>query len=149
VEALLRPSPLLPDSTTGNAHYAASISEADAQRSGGGGNEPPFDEVKLVLALAWQRGRWDGSDGGRDGYGDVLSAMADARRYEIEGTSESRAKALVQDMRSRFHKLQPSEEDAEVMNSIDVDGEGCDLDAARRQCAGLVLKAMGFVDGGL
>jgi hypothetical protein len=144
VEALLRPSPL-PDSSPGNV---ASSSEADAQRSGGG-DEPPFDEVKLVLALAWQRGRWDGSDGGRGGYGDVLSAMADARRYEIEGTNESRAATLVQDMRSRFHKLQPSKEDVEVMNSIDVGGEGCDLDAARRKCAGLVLKAMGFVDGGL
>jgi hypothetical protein len=47
--------------------------------------EPPttnIEEVKLVLALAWQKGRWDGSDGGRGGYGDVLAYMAQAERYE-------------------------------------------------------------------
>eukprot|EP00984_Skeletonema_dohrnii_P029991 scaffold21033_cov71-Skeletonema_dohrnii-CCMP3373.AAC.1 len=33
-------------------------------------SEVPFEEVKLVLGLAWQRGRWDGSDGGPGGYGE-------------------------------------------------------------------------------
>ena len=42
-----------------------------------------FEEVKLVLALAWQKGRWDGSDIGPYGYGAVLSAIARAERYEL------------------------------------------------------------------
>jgi len=77
------------------------VSEAEAWRCDEG-NELPFDDVKLVLTLAWQSGRWDGIDGGRGGYGDVLSAMADARRYETEDTEESRSVTLAQDMRSRF-----------------------------------------------
>merc|ERR1719282_1135055 len=41
-------------------------------------SEVPFEEIKLILGLAWQRGRWDGSDGGPGGYGTVLEIMAEA-----------------------------------------------------------------------
>ena len=59
---------------------------------------------------------------------------------------------FVEDMRHRFGLLNPSEEDAEMMKSLD----GCngnatidELDAARRMWSGLVLKNMGFIDNGL
>lgn len=104
-----------------------------------------FEEVKLVLGLAWQNGRWDGSDGGPGGYGDVLATMAAASRYEI-GTEESCSRLLVQDMQERFDLLKPTTEELDLMKSV-VDED--DYDVARRRCAGLVLSAMGFVDVGL
>lgn len=103
---------------------------------------PPFEEVKLVLALAWQRGRWDGSDGGPGGYGEVLNAMAQARRYEVGDECD---RLLVQDMKERYHLLDPTDADKEAMLSLD----GEDVDGARRQCSGLVLKSMGFIENGL
>ena len=113
---------------------------------------PSFEEVKLVLGLAVQRGRWDGSDGGPGGYGDVLAAMASARRYETDGTEENRMVNFVEDMRHRFGLLNPSKEDAEMMKSLD----GCngdatidELNAARILCSGLVLMNMDFIDNGL
>ena len=113
---------------------------------------PSFEEVKLVLGLAVQRGRWDGSDGGPGGYGDVLAAMTSARRYETDGTEENRMVNFVEDMRHRFGLLNPSKEDAEMMKSLD----GCngdatidELNAARRMCSGLVLMNMDFIDNGL
>ena len=107
-----------------------------------------FEEVKLVLALAWQRGRWDGSDGGPGGYGDVLMHMAQARRYESldQDDEEVTSRQLVQDMASRFELLSPTPEETERMKSVVADD---DYDRARRQCSGLVLEAMGFVENGL
>ena len=105
-----------------------------------------FEEVKLVLGLAIQRGRWDGSDGGPGGYGDVLAAMADARRYETDGTEESRMVNFVNDMKVRYRLLNPSEEDMEAMESVDV---GIEANAAIRKCSGLVLQSMGFIENGL
>jgi hypothetical protein len=106
------------------------------------GKGPPFEEVKLVLALAWQRGRWDGSDGGVGGYGEVLNAMAQARRYEVGDECD---RLLVQDMKERYHLLDPTDVDKEAMLSLD----GKDVDGARRRCSGLVLKSMGFIENGL
>lgn len=106
-----------------------------------------FEEIKLVLALAWQRGRWDGSDGGPGGYGEVLAAMAAAARYEI-GSPQECSRRLVEDMRSRLPLLDPETEDLDCMEKL-FDDCGHDIDLARRRCSGLVLKAMGFVDGGL
>lgn len=103
-----------------------------------------FEEVKLVLGLAWQKGRWDGSDGGRGGYGDVLNEMAKAKRYE-EG--EDCDELFVQDMKERYHLLNPDDADIKVMETILQDAN--DIDAAKRKCSGLVLKSMGFVDSGL
>jgi hypothetical protein len=111
-----------------------------------------FEEVKLVLGLAVQRGRWDGSDGGPGGYGDVLAAMADARRYETDGTEESRMINFTNDMKLRYRLLDPTKEDMETMESIDVSSGDlalAELDVARRKCSGLVLKSMGFVDNGI
>ena len=109
-------------------------------------SEPPFEETKLVLALGWQKGRWDGSDGGQGGYGEVLAAMAEAKRYETEGSEESRIITFVEDMRERFHLLNPSEEDVARMAAINM-GED-ELERGQRVCCGLVLKAMGFVETG-
>jgi len=111
-----------------------------------------FEEVKLVMALAWQNGRWDGSDGGVGGYGDVLAMMADARRYEEEITDKSSPSPkllLLRDMRKRFNLLDPTDDDRIAMESLkDDDNEG-DVDKALRSCSGLVLKAMGFVSNGM
>ena len=111
-----------------------------------------FEEAKLVLGLAIQRGRWDGSDGGPGGYGDVLAAMADARRYETDGIEESRMINFTNDMKLRYRLLNPTKEDMETMESIDVSSGDLtvdELDVARRKCSGLVLKSMGFIDNGL
>lgn len=106
-----------------------------------------FEEIKLVLALAWQNGRWNGSDGGPGGYGDILAAMADAVRYEV-GSDEESSRLLVQDMQDRFALLEPADEESKAMTSLWDDTEP-DVDKARRRCCGLVLNAMGFVENGL
>ena len=109
-----------------------------------------FEEVKLVLALAWQRGRWDGSDGGEGGYGEVLRLMAEAKRYE-DGSEEECSRRLVEDMQDRFPLLvdNVSLELREMRQLLDDDIGGKDIDYARRKCCGLVLDAMDFVDRGL
>jgi len=106
-----------------------------------------FEEIKLTLALAWQRGRWDGSDGGRGGYGQVLAAMADASRYE-DGSEAECSWRLVEDMQQRFSMLKPEKDRQDQMAKLQ-DDIGSDYDAARRKCCGLVLEAMGFVENGL
>ena len=105
-----------------------------------------FEEVKLVLGLAWQKGRWDGSDGGNGGYGDVLTMMANCR-YE-DGTEEYCSKLLVEDMQKRFTLLKPIQEDLDTMNSL-IENHEDNIDVARRKCSSLVLGAMGFTDNGL
>lgn len=121
------------------------IWESDSQR------DPEFEEVKLILALAWQRGRWDGSDGGRNGYSKILSLMAKAYKYEPQGEGyefeEACSRALVTDMKDAFHTIAQSKDEATKMTSIDIDSD--DVDASRRKCAGLVLQNMGFIDKGL
>ena len=101
-----------------------------------------FEQVKLVLGLAWQRGRWDGSDGGPGGYGEVLNEMAKAKRYEIGNDCDV---LFVEDIKERYHLLKPNDADMDTMMTIDTN----DVDVARRKCSGLVLKSMGFIDGGL
>lgn len=104
-----------------------------------------FEEVKLIMALAWQKGRRDGSDGGTGGYGDVLQAMAQAKRYE-EGSEEECARNLTQDMQSRFALLNPTKSETTAMEKLATDSK--DALAARNRCCGLVLQAMGFVENG-
>eukprot|EP00980_Cylindrotheca_fusiformis_P025750 scaffold14558_cov137-Cylindrotheca_fusiformis.AAC.15 len=108
-------------------------------------NTPSFEEVTLILGLAFQNGRWDGSDGGKGGYGEVLSLMAAADRYET-GSEEQRAKNFIQDLQARYHLLKPNPNDQSLM---DQQLDEADLEAARRRCSGLVLRAMGFVEKGL
>ena len=93
-----------------------------------------IEEIKLVLALKWQRNY-------RSGYGDVLDTMADARRYEQE---ENGNRLLLIDMKERFHLLDPNQEDLAAMEALDDSG---DVESSLRQCSGLVLKTMGFADG--
>lgn len=108
-----------------------------------------FEEVKLILGLAWQNGRWDGSDGGAGGYGDVLQHMAGAQRYE-KGSDEECARLFVEDLQDRFELLDSidvvSSELREMRSILDDDS---DLDYSRRKASGLVLEAMGFVEKGL
>mmetsp|Transcript_21102 Transcript_21102/g.25404 ORF Transcript_21102/g.25404 Transcript_21102/m.25404 type:complete len:225 (-) Transcript_21102:57-731(-) len=122
-----------------------------------------YEEIKLILGLAWQNGRWDGSDGGpQGGYGDVLKTMAQAKRYERSGNDGDLLKGsiyFVQDMQERFGKLSPAPEQTQMMKSLsllliqeeddDSNAYAQNVDIARRQCAGLVLSAMGFVERGL
>lgn len=109
--------------------------------------EPPFEEVKLVMALAWQNGRWDGSDGGPDGYSQVLQAMAEAKRYEL-GTEEECSRRLIQDMQDRFPLLEPTEAALNMMQCLwdNLPANLDDFDAARRRCSGLVLESMGWIN---
>ena len=51
-----------------------------------------FEEVKLILGLAWQRGRWDGSDGGV-----FARAGDDGRRAQVRGRGRG-------DIRNKFHR---------------------------------------------
>jgi hypothetical protein len=106
-----------------------------------------FEEVKLVLGLAFQNGRWDGSDGGRGGYGDVLLHLAEAIRYE-DGSNSDCATTLVRDMTERFVLLKPTKEQINTMQSVWVDCNN-DPNLAQRRCSGLVLQALGFVEKGL
>lgn len=117
------------------------------------GSNIDLEEVKLVLALAWQRGRRDGSDGGRGGYGDVLQTMVEAQRYE---GSSAGVRLLVQDMQARFPLLHPTEDQQAKMQRLSVIGsselEESDSNAYHNRplkiCSGLVLEAMGFIDNG-
>lgn len=116
-------------------------------------SEVPFEEIKLILGLAWQRGRWDGSDGGPGGYGEVLSIMADARRYEDEDEVIS-ALNFIEDVGKRFGTISRNAEELKKMKSIanDVRGKHAEKEEVfmdRREVAGLVLDAMGFVQTGL
>lgn len=104
-----------------------------------------FEEVKLVLGLAWQNGRWDGSDGGRGGYGEVLENMAQAQRYEVGASEEECSSRLIQDMQERYALLRPTDDDAQAMQNLLEDD---DIDGALRRCSGLVLRAMGWVEKG-
>ena len=133
VESLLNPS-----SSVGEGSASSALPNS--------AREPPFEEVKLVLALTWQNGRWDASDGGPGGYGEVLHEMACADRYEPSADADQ-SRALVEDMRSRFHLITSSQKEMRDMDTIKDVGE--DLDAERRKCSGLVLRAMGFVQNGL
>jgi hypothetical protein len=105
-----------------------------------------FEEVKLVLALAWQTYQV---------YPTVLRHMAEAERYE-RGTDEACMRLFVHDMRDEFATLHPSAEQQQQMNAIVVENDDSaqpmsleDLERARRQCSGLVLSCMGFVEKGL
>lgn len=107
------------------------------------GNESWTDteEIKLTLALTWQRGRWDGSDGGSQGYGQVLSLMAQAERYE----GDDGLPVLVGDMQQRFRLLKASTDDQDNMRLL---MEEYSVGTAFRKCSGLVLKHVGFIENG-
>jgi hypothetical protein len=116
-------------------------------------SEVSFEEVKLILGLAWQRGRWDGSDGGPEGYSSVLENMANARRYENDDEVIS-ALNFIEDVSEKFSCISKNVESLNRMKSIanDVRGKHARKEEVfmdRRICAGLILEAMDFVQNGL
>lgn len=128
------------------------VEDADVSR------DPPFEEVKLILGLTIQRGRWDGTDGGRNGgYGEVLYTMAQAERYE-SNDEETNAKLFVQDMSEKFHLIATNEFEEDVDNGSSLasaefmkkilNDHANDYDTMRRRCTALVLQKMGFVQLG-
>jgi len=116
--------------------------------------EVSFEEVKLILGLAWQSGRRDGRDGGPGvGYGAVLETMAGAHRYENEDEVIS-ALNFIEDVSGRFSSICKNEEKLKRMKAIanDVRGKHAEKEEVfmdRRKCAGMVLDAMNFVENGL
>ena len=104
------------------------------------------EEIKLILALEWQRGRWDGTDGGRGGYGEVLSAMAAAQRYEKGPSYDECLRRLVADMADRFGLLGATAAEVKEMQACIT----CDsAEEGFRKSAGMVLRAMGYIDRGM
>jgi hypothetical protein len=101
-------------------------------------------KVKLVLGLAWQNGRWDGSDGGPGGYGEVLQLMAEAKRYE-DGPEDECSIRFVQDIQDRFDLLADNTS-LELREMRAVLDDPVDFDKAQRRAAGLVLEAMGWAE---
>ncbi len=118
--------------------------------------EVSFEEIKLILALAWQRGRWDGTDGGPNGYRSVLQTMVDAHQYENENEIIS-SLHFIEDITSKYHSISRNAKDLHKMKDIAntiVHGKKKhasmeEIFMARRMCAGMVLDAMHFVDNGL
>lgn len=113
-----------------------------------------LEEIKLVLALAWQQGRWDGTDGGERGYREVLAKMEQAEVYEL-GTATQCAARLVEDMVSRLPLLlRDTDNDTRRMYLTEISAIRSEVLAgeairAQRRCSGLVLQLMGFIDTGI
>jgi len=119
------------------------------------GDEPFVDveELKLILGLAFQSGRWDGSDGGIGGYGSVLSMIAEAKRYEDESQTVSHGR-LMMDLADRFPKVLDWSRPTEgVRKTLEESMQSCiripDVTVGLQRCCGLVFLAMGFVQKGL
>ena len=115
--------------------------------------EISFAEVTLILGLAWQNGRWDGSDGGPEGYGHVLSTMAAAKRYEEDDEVLS-ALNFIDDVSKRFSTISQNSDELNKMKSIAIDirekhdATKEEVFMTRRICAGMVLDNMGWVENG-
>lgn len=121
-------------------------------------DELDFEEIKLIMALVWQRARKTGLEA----FGVILDEMAKAERYEVNhndddtntdatnmqqsGDDEYCSRLLVQDIQSRYMWLEPTVEDKIAMNLLWYDTD--DYRVARCRCCGLVLKSIGFVERG-
>ena len=140
IQSLYNPQ-TISNNADGDGDGDDSIEVKDSKR------DPPFEEVKLILGLAWQRGRWDGSDGGAGGYSQVLATMAQAERYETDD-EELNSKLLVKDMMDRFHLICSDGESLETMQQLETQCKN-DIDLLRRKCSALVLSEMGFIENGL
>ena len=153
--------------TTANNADDEVVSEAAAAAAAAAAQRSPanFEEVKLILALAWQKGLQNGHGGGGGGelrpYGEILDAMVQAERYEnkaVAGSGPGRdddddddkdnSLLLVQDMQKRYFFLTPEVDDKIRMNLLLYDGDE-DWDWIRRRCSGLVLRALDFEENGL
>ena len=114
-------------------------------------NPVDIEELKLVLGLAFQRGRWDGSDGGPGGYSEVLAMMAQAERYE-DPSEELSNHRLADDMAERYTLLLVGidlEQQKQLSDYMQEYIKIPDSAVALRRCSGLVLKTMGFILRGL
>mmetsp|Transcript_14486 Transcript_14486/g.21362 ORF Transcript_14486/g.21362 Transcript_14486/m.21362 type:complete len:203 (-) Transcript_14486:1328-1936(-) len=125
-------------------HLVDSLVNIDEDTAGTDDGILSFEEIKLVLALAWQKARKNGFEG--EAYGVILDQMTEAERYE-SGDDEATSRLFVQDVQKRFFWLEPEVEDKIAMTMLWYDTE--DYDVARRRCGGLVLKAIGFIEDGL
>ena len=116
----------------------------DAGTSSGGQSSDniDFEEIKLVLALVWQKARRTGLEA----FGVVLDEMAKAERYE-NGDDEACSRIFVQDIQKRYMWLEPDVDDKVAMNLLWYETD--DYKVARCRCSGLVLKSIGFVESGL
>ncbi|KAL3787179.1 hypothetical protein HJC23_010189 [Cyclotella cryptica] len=113
--------------------------------------EIPFEEVKLILGLTWQRA------GRSNGYNKVLENMARAKRYEIPNDEVLSALNFITDIKDSFPSIARSKQELDLMNRVA--GEilqyhhhmVCkeDVFRIRRVCAGMVLDAMKFVENGI
>jgi hypothetical protein len=121
-------------------------------------DELDFEEIKLIMALVWQKARKTGLEA----FGVILDEMAKAERYEVDrrdnddddddetklqhSGDEYCSRLLVQDIQSRYMWLEPTLEDKMAMNLLWYDTD--DYRVARCRCCGLVLKSIGFVERG-
>jgi len=76
-----------------------------------GSSEVDWEDVKLVLALKWQKAAREGRDGGVQGYGYVMEQM---RLAKYEG-SEAADLQLVTDMERRLDLLRGNTQDMEAI----------------------------------
>ena len=113
--------------------------------------EIPFEEIKLILGLLWQR------SGRSHSYNQVLENMARAGRYE-ENDEMLSAFNFITDVRDAFPDVALSKSDKDHMDSVAgeiqqyhsdplVNRE--DVFRIRRICCGMVLEAMGFIERGI
>mmetsp|Transcript_27425 Transcript_27425/g.31703 ORF Transcript_27425/g.31703 Transcript_27425/m.31703 type:complete len:269 (+) Transcript_27425:123-929(+) len=107
-----------------------------------------LEEVKLILALFWQKRRKKGY-GGIEAYGQLVDLMAQGTRYEDDEDDDMSYRMLIQDMQKRFMFLYDTPaEDRVMLNTIWYECEP-DTDLAFRRVSGLILKNMEFVEMGL
>ncbi|KAK3271326.1 hypothetical protein CYMTET_20316 [Cymbomonas tetramitiformis] len=118
----------------------------------------PWEEVKLALALLWQKAARERRDGGLTGWGFVLEQMS-AARYEGGLEADRR---LVRDMAERLHLLEDISleldecvigDESFKRSAAAVDKEepelASDYDTERRELAIQVLVGLDFMSGGL
>lgn len=114
-------------------------------------HEVPFEEVKLILGLLWQRSVRSHA------YSKVLENMAEAKRYEIPNDEVLSALNFISDIRYAFPDVARSNSDKDHMDAVASEVlqyhnhmvERDDVFRIRRVCTGMVLEAMGFVEQGI
>jgi hypothetical protein len=112
--------------------------------------EVPFEEVKLILGLLWQRA------GRSHAFNEVLGNMVDAKRYELADEVLS-ALNFVEDVRDAFPDVALKKSHVDHMNAVageilhyhDHMVDRVEAFRIRRVCAGMVLKEMGFIENGI
>ena len=116
-----------------------------------GDHEVPFEEIKLILGLYWQR------CGRSHAFNNMLDNMARAKRYEVQNDEITSALNFITDVKECFPYVARSKSDIDQIDIVAgeilqyhenmVDSEK--VFRIRRVCAGMVLEAMGFVQNGI